>query len=163
MNKYQRAQKVSQQQREQKLHNAVKLIAYIHGLYDGGYPVLADGHIDGFKNNYVFIHDNPGNIECHPVTALYVTTDCLDAENERYVKEILDAVENAGNERPGVVLLTDEIEATCKAEFNELLPVFVSANDAKGVEAWLDTWVNNDSLDAGTLWDTSRLAEILTQ
>ncbi len=111
---FQRHQEVSRIQARTKLVNCALLVAYVYGQ-PGGWYAIADGHIDGFSNDYALVHSNPGDTSAHPIKAFYLD----GSESELYdLKEHRQAVKEYHDydELPLVTTLTkEEITAAVEA------------------------------------------------
>ena len=163
MTNYNRHQEVARGQAKQIELNTAKLLAYVTGCYDGGWLVECDGHIDGFSIDYMFVHSNPGNIDCHKVTTVWLAGgEETDFPSE--LKEVLDAcaAENDGIV-PNVVTITDEDIAAHKKSLAGFYADYVAGEEncdlrPDSAEAWLAALLGSESLDETTP-DTAKLAE----
>jgi hypothetical protein len=113
MNKYEQHRATAAAQRKQELLNAAKTLAYANGLYMGGWLVECDGHIDGFRSDYCFVHSNPANIACHKVKTVWVVGDEA-TEYKADLDEVLADCEKENDHRPEVKVITDDVETACK-------------------------------------------------
>ena len=103
----------TQQQYRQQLVNCALLVAYVHGQ-PGGWYGIAQGSADGFPCDYAIIHDNPGNLECHPIRAFYLAGGESDLEELEYARKAV--AEYRDGELPLVTTLApEEIQSSIDA------------------------------------------------
>jgi hypothetical protein len=131
-NNYDRHQKVSRLQARQKLSNCALLVAYIHGQ-PGGWYGIASGHVDGFANDYAYVHSNPGDIQVHPIRAFFIE-GTENADELAELDQICAAVaEYHDSDRPLIATFTGEEKEAALVAVRQAL----AQEKPEDTEAWL--------------------------